>query len=288
MELLIIIFLFIVWTAFGSFGSVLIRRMKSEIDKEVVLSIVCWRSQCPHCNKTLNFLQLIPLFSWLFTRWKCSFCGSKVSSFYFWLELISGIIFVMSYLWIVSIWQAFYVVDFWILFVFMVIVNWILVLFFFFDFLFYRVNTYLWVFLTLWVILWQFFNIVGDFEFAFLGWVWLFVFFYLFYMFGKYYVKYRFGYENSEWIGWWDVMMAFSVWLLVPFVLESFDYMSLLYFIFSYVMLSSILWIMLYLFFSLLNEKQGNAIPFLPAMIVAFWIMLFLGQEIIDLLYIAI
>ena len=47
-------------------------------------------SICPHCRTTLGWGELVPLFSWLVQRGKCKHCGVKVSSRYFWVELITG------------------------------------------------------------------------------------------------------------------------------------------------------------------------------------------------------
>jgi len=40
------------------------------------------RSRCPTCGHTLGALDLIPIFSWLFLRGKCRWCGAKVSARY--------------------------------------------------------------------------------------------------------------------------------------------------------------------------------------------------------------
>ena len=37
------------------------------------------RSHCPRCGHVLGVLDLFPLFSWLFLKGKCRYCGSKVS-----------------------------------------------------------------------------------------------------------------------------------------------------------------------------------------------------------------
>ena len=77
METLFYIFLFIFWTLFGSFASVLIYRLKSG-EKWIFL----WRSHCKTCNRTLSALELIPIFSWLFSLWKCRGCKQKISIIY--------------------------------------------------------------------------------------------------------------------------------------------------------------------------------------------------------------
>lgn len=56
------------------------------------------RSVCPDCGHTLGFWDLIPIFSWLFLKRKCRYCGAKVSARYVCTELLMGICFV-SLLW---------------------------------------------------------------------------------------------------------------------------------------------------------------------------------------------
>ena len=56
------------------------------------------RSLCPACGHTLGLPDLIPIFSWLFLRGKCRHCGAKISPRYVIAETLLGIAFV-SILW---------------------------------------------------------------------------------------------------------------------------------------------------------------------------------------------
>jgi len=56
------------------------------------------RSVCPDCGHTLGLLDLIPIFSWVFLKGKCRYCGAKVSVRYLMTELLMGSCFV-SLLW---------------------------------------------------------------------------------------------------------------------------------------------------------------------------------------------
>jgi len=47
-------------------------------------------SFCPSCKHRLEIPDLFPLLSWLFLRGKCRHCGSKVSSRYFFVELLNA------------------------------------------------------------------------------------------------------------------------------------------------------------------------------------------------------
>lgn len=56
------------------------------------------RSVCPSCRHTLGTLDLIPLFSWLFLKGKCRYCGNKISARYPLTEALLALIYV-SLLW---------------------------------------------------------------------------------------------------------------------------------------------------------------------------------------------
>ena len=49
------------------------------------------RSHCATCDHDLNFLDMIPVFSWLFLGGKCRYCGDKISPLYPVGELLTGI-----------------------------------------------------------------------------------------------------------------------------------------------------------------------------------------------------
>lgn len=71
--------------AIGSFLNVVIYRMPR------LLSLGKPKhSFCPSCKHQLGAEALVPLFSWLLSGGKCRYCGDKVSSRYFWVELING------------------------------------------------------------------------------------------------------------------------------------------------------------------------------------------------------
>lgn len=53
-------------------------------------------SHCMSCNTPLRAWHNIPIFSWLFLRGKCAFCGEKISIQYPLIEALSGLIFLFS------------------------------------------------------------------------------------------------------------------------------------------------------------------------------------------------
>ena len=52
------------------------------------------RSHCPRCGHTLAAKDLVPLFSWLFLKGRCRYCGEPISRRYPLAELISGLYYV--------------------------------------------------------------------------------------------------------------------------------------------------------------------------------------------------
>lgn len=91
LELLFFISIFILWTIFWSFSSVVISRIRSW-EK----GIFTWRSKCPKCGNTLKSKDLIPIFSYIINKWKCSYCWKKVSIFYPALEIFMWTMFLLS------------------------------------------------------------------------------------------------------------------------------------------------------------------------------------------------
>jgi len=77
---------------FGSFYNVIIYRLPRG------MSIVKGRSMCTSCGHTLHAIDLVPIFSWLFLRGECRYCGAKISPRYLIIEFITGCLFVLAYL----------------------------------------------------------------------------------------------------------------------------------------------------------------------------------------------
>ena len=92
MEPAILVSLFVLGTAFGSFVSALTWRIHKGKDW------VKGRSQCPNCNHQLTILDLVPIFSWLFLRGRCRYCKKSISWQYPAIEITMGLVFALSYL----------------------------------------------------------------------------------------------------------------------------------------------------------------------------------------------
>ncbi len=92
MEIFLGVILFIMGTFFGSFFTLAVYRipLKKDITHE--------HSFCPNCNHKLGMLDLFPVWSYLFLRGKCRYCGEKIRIRYFLLEILSGLVFVTMYI----------------------------------------------------------------------------------------------------------------------------------------------------------------------------------------------
>lgn len=83
---------FVFGTVVGSFLNVCIWRLPREE------SLVEPGSHCPNCNKPLRAWDLVPLFSFLIQGCKCRYCKKPITWRYFFVELATGIYFILVYL----------------------------------------------------------------------------------------------------------------------------------------------------------------------------------------------
>jgi leader peptidase (prepilin peptidase)/N-methyltransferase len=86
------ILVFIIGTIFGSFLNVCIYRLPK--DKSVILP----GSYCPKCKAPIKWYDNIPLLSYILLRGKCRSCSENISLRYPFVEIITGIIFLIFYL----------------------------------------------------------------------------------------------------------------------------------------------------------------------------------------------
>lgn len=89
---LVILFLFVMGTVWGSFLNVVI--LRSAKNK----SFVTGRSYCPKCKHQLAWIDNIPLFSFLFLGGKCAYCKKSISIIYPVVETLTGVFFVWWFL----------------------------------------------------------------------------------------------------------------------------------------------------------------------------------------------
>src|SRR6476469_2055720 len=77
---------FVFGSCIGSFLNVLIWRLPRE-------KSIGGRSQCPNCDHTLSWFDLLPLLSFLSTRGRCRYCQKPVSFRYPLIEVVTGFLF---------------------------------------------------------------------------------------------------------------------------------------------------------------------------------------------------
>lgn len=90
MDVCILLF-FILGLFMGSFFTVVGLRLPK--NEDFILS----HSHCDECMHELSFLDMIPIFSYLFLRGRCRYCGSKIDKLSTYVELFTGILFAVSY-----------------------------------------------------------------------------------------------------------------------------------------------------------------------------------------------
>ena len=88
---LLYIFAFLYGIVIGSFLNVCIYRIPK---KE---SIVTVGSHCMKCDHRLAWYDLFPLFSYLFLRGKCRYCGAKLARQYPLVEGANGILYLIVF-----------------------------------------------------------------------------------------------------------------------------------------------------------------------------------------------
>lgn len=85
------IIIFIFGLCAGSFLNVCIYRLpRAE-------SIIMPGSHCPYCNNKIRFYDNIPLISYILLKGRCRDCNVKISFKYFFVELLTAVIFLFSF-----------------------------------------------------------------------------------------------------------------------------------------------------------------------------------------------
>lgn len=85
------IYIFVLGLLFGSFYNVVGMRLSNNE------SIVFPGSHCPKCNHKLSWYENIPVLSYILLRGKCKGCHSSISVWYPAIELLTGLLFLISY-----------------------------------------------------------------------------------------------------------------------------------------------------------------------------------------------
>ena len=114
------VLIFILGLIIGSFLNAVIFRLKENEQ------FIRGRSKCLKCKHQLKFLDLIPLFSFIFLKGKCRYCHKRISCQYPLVEVATGIIFLLGYFNIQSsslpVFQSFNILVYFIFSCFLIII----------------------------------------------------------------------------------------------------------------------------------------------------------------------
>ena len=88
-QVIINLFFLIIGITMGSFFTLATYRIPLKQD------ITHTRSYCPKCNHRLEFLDLIPVLSYVFLGRKCRYCKEKISARYISMEIFSGVLYLL-------------------------------------------------------------------------------------------------------------------------------------------------------------------------------------------------
>lgn len=91
MDTIYLIYFFLLGLAMGSFFCVVGLRLGKEEN------FIKGRSYCDSCHHELAAKDLVPLFSFLFLKGRCRYCKSKINPLSFFIELFTGILFMIAF-----------------------------------------------------------------------------------------------------------------------------------------------------------------------------------------------
>ncbi len=273
MTILNIIILFVLWTIFGSFWWVLISR---NWDKNGIKSIFFGRSKCDNCWKTLSPTELIPILSFWLQKGKCKKCGTKLSNFYRIIELICGIIFVITYLLFphqnIRELVARLIINRW--FILLIIV----------DCTKYELHLPTWILTTIVCLIFSILNQpTKEITISTIFFVSLFLWIYLL---SKLYVRLKYK-QKWEWFGQWDIYIAGSIGILFPFVFSyhniNVSLLQLVNLALIYIIICCLIWL-IYAWIRNKISKKSKEIPFIPPMVFGFWILILFANVFTNIL----
>ncbi len=95
-----ILWVFMLGLGIGSFLNVLIVRLPYE------KSVIWPGSHCGACYRSLRLLDNLPIIGYLRLRGRCRFCGTSFSSRYLWVEVGTGVAFVLLYIFEIVIYST--------------------------------------------------------------------------------------------------------------------------------------------------------------------------------------
>lgn len=263
------IFIFIFGLIVGSFLNSVVYRLENG------QSFIKGRSYCPNCEHSLNWLDLVPVFSFLILRGRCRYCREKISFQYPLIETITGVLFLLIFKFYLSgfgkfsdfFFQSqflFYLVQFLSL-IFLFIIFSLLIVIFVYDLKHYLIPdqiVYLGIIVSFFYDLRYFlFNQSDNFKSAIFSALGASLFFLFIVLISK-----------EKWMGAGDVKLAFLMGLLLGFP-------NILPALFLSFFIGAIIGLGLVFFH---KKKLKSEIPFGPFLIIGTFLSFFWGEAIID------
>lgn len=262
--------LFVIGACFWSFGGVLLHRLE-RISARGLKHVVFWRSKCDHTGNTLRRFELIPILSYLIQWGTSRHSKQKLSSEYLWLEVLCGLIFVLTAL--LTHTHELRVLLYHIIF------NRLLFLLARYDIKHQYLHTPVRAILVIWeVCMWVTHpqqSIIASLVFG--------LFFALIWILARRYAKIY--YKHNEWFGSGDVLLALVLWASVPAIFDiygvPFSIQTVVGTLVWFLTISSVLGLVYAALSYMWSRQKIVFIPFIPAMIVAYWILLYAGDSIL-------
>jgi leader peptidase (prepilin peptidase) / N-methyltransferase len=264
MSLSIYLVIFLFGLAIGSFLNCAVFRLEKEE------SFLSGRSYCPNCKHKLSWHDLIPLFSFLALGGRCRYCKNKISFRYPLVELATGLIFLLIFVFQFTAAPGFFIFSFQnlIAFFYLLTISCFLIVIFIYD-----LKTYL----------------IPDgavFSALAVSGVWYLASGIFFHIYTKYQILSTiysaigaaafflaiFLISRGRWMGFGDVKLAFLLGLFLgwPKILPG---LFLAFFIGAIIGLGAIM---------LGKKKISSEVPFGPFLVLGTFLALFFGQSIIS------
>lgn len=254
MNTIVYIVAFVFGSIIGSFLNVVILRLKVKKSGKAKIDL-SGRSKCPHCQKELTALELIPILSYFVLNGRCRGCKKPISWQYPLVEFLSAILTVIPL----------FLLGFENIYVYLIIpILYLFIVIFFYDLKNFIIPDVLLALLFFLILIFDIIKL-GRSEISIVNLFWgviigggLFLLLVIF--------------SREKWMGWGDVKLGFLLGLLLgyPYIIVS----HLLSFISG--ALVSLVLIILY------GRKLKSEIPFAPFLILGTMIAILWGEKIIN------
>jgi leader peptidase (prepilin peptidase)/N-methyltransferase len=234
-------------------------------------SIVFGRSKCPSCKNQLRSYELVPLLSFMILKGKCRQCKEKISTFYPFVELVTGLLFALLYFRFADVLAG---VNMYLFFAFYILAIMVLVVVFFFDIFHYIIPDKVVIPATIIAAFFAIINIVfhSAWKLDFLVYsptIWNLV---LGGVIGGGFFLILVLISGEKWMGWGDVKLGTFLGIILgyPLILVS------LFFSFTIGSIVSIILIVAK------KKTRKDIVPFGPFLVIGALIALFVGRYVVN------